>query len=444
MTALPWRSPLILALLIAMDATAAAQPEKTNTPARPTPDGDDTDNDADGYAPTESGPALSIGGYLDLGYANAQGDGTSFRQGDTRLPADYGVDAFAPAVNARGDVASTDSGGRFTNGFLPRSVGIGGRPSAFINTLSFDLRYEAPGAPVMVFSRVQFLPRMTSTGSDTRVLVEQAFGRLAPFAGQEFSISVGKFDSIFGIEYLENQAPLRTGITPSLIARYTTGPAVGAKAFYRVQMAPLWSAFSLHVAATNSGTMVEALQTPDISLSGRPVASGRLGYELNLPRLQVKLGASALHGPRNDQGTTAAGQRAVGADARISLFGFSASAEYIHVDEDEAPVAIKRTGAGPQTLVSAFHARGVYGQLAYALPWTLPLVGKLTPYGRFEQRHAWFGGFTPLTVERITAGLRLDICDAVIVKAEMLWNHERDGAPSVPNNVQVVSAVFYY
>ena len=79
---------------------------------------------------------------------------------------------------------------------------------------------------------------------------------------------------MFGIEYLDNQANIRTGITPSLIARYTTGQSIGAKLFYRIQIAPLWSALSLNVAATNSGNFVEALQPPDASLTGAPVGVG--------------------------------------------------------------------------------------------------------------------------------------------------------------------------
>jgi hypothetical protein len=131
---------------------------------------------------------------------------------------------------------------------------------------------------------VQLLPRFSDQkGSETRLLLEQAFGKIAPFTNHELSLSVGRFDSVFGIEYLENQANLRTGITPSLVARYTTGTAIGAKAFYRLQIAPLWSAISLNLAATNGGTFVEALQPQELSLTGRPVGSGRLGYELNCP-----------------------------------------------------------------------------------------------------------------------------------------------------------------
>jgi hypothetical protein len=412
--------------------------------ARPAVAADDATapNDSEGYTPDDPGSALTIGGYLDIGFANAQGNGTSFHPDDTRLPADYGVDTFAPAVNSRGEVASTDAGGRFTNGFLPRSAGIGGRPSTLVNTLSLDLRYDAPGTPLMVFSRVQLLPR-AGTG-DARVLVEQAFGRLTPFDAHDLSVSVGKFDSVFGIEYLDNQAPLRVGVTPSLLARYTTGPSVGAKVFYRRQIAPLWSAISLHVAATNSGAVVESLQSPDTSLSGRPVASARLGYELNLPRVQVKLGASGLTGPRNDQSVPDVHQRSHGVDARLTFLGLALSGEYLRVDHDAGIAAEKVTGAGPQTLVSEFHARGFYAQAAYSVPWAVPVLGKVTAYGRFEQRHAWFDGFTAVTVQRVTAGVRLDLTDALILKGELLFNRERAGAPTVPNDVQALSLVYYW
>src|SRR5262245_64389040 len=71
----------------------------------------------EGYSPADSAPALSWGGYFDVGFADAAGDGTSFHPLDARLPADYGVDPFATAVNTRGDVAATNAGDRFTNGF---------------------------------------------------------------------------------------------------------------------------------------------------------------------------------------------------------------------------------------------------------------------------------------------------------------------------------------
>ena len=90
--------------------------------------------------------------------------------------------------NSRGEVASTDSGGRFTNGFLPRSVGIGGHPSFLINTVDVDVRYSPGTAPIMLFTRFQLLPRFSNDGENTRVIAEQAFARIIPFASQEFQV----------------------------------------------------------------------------------------------------------------------------------------------------------------------------------------------------------------------------------------------------------------
>jgi hypothetical protein len=401
-------------------------------------------NDSDGYTPPAQGPgappSLVIGGYVDVGFAHAGGDGTSFPAGDVRLPADYGVDAFAPAVNSRGDVASTDSHGLLTNGFLPRSVGIGGRPSALINTVDVDLRYASPGAPLLVFSRLQALPRLSPSGDATRFLVEQAFGRIVPFDSLELALSVGKFDSVFGIEYLDNEANIRTGVTPSLISRYTTGQSLGAKLFYRVQIPAIWSAVSINVAATNGGTFVEALQPPDASLTGRPVGAGRLGYELNLQAVQVKLGGSGMYGPRNDQSDPAAVQRALGGDLRVAIAGLYLSSEVVAVDEDAGGPKLTSQGAFPVS--SAFHARGFYAQLAYAGAVELGPLRKVTVYGRYELRHAWFEGFQPLTVDRITGGVRVDLWEALIVKVEALFNRELSGAPTVPNDVQTASLVY--
>jgi len=421
----------ILAALLALPALAQqAAPAEATAPDAYSPP-----------APAQTG--LQLNGYVDLGFAAAQGDGTSFSPADTRLPADYGVDTFATAVNSRGEVASTDSHGRFTNGFLPRSVNIGGQASVLLNTVDVDLRYTSPVAPLLFFTRLQLLPRF-GAGNETRLLVEQAFARVVPFSSQELALSVGKFDSVFGIEYLENEANLRTGITPSLIARYTTGQSLGIKAFYRRQIPALWAAVSLNAAATNGGTLVETLSPPDLSLTGRPVGSGRLGFEVNLPSLEVKLGASGMYGPRNDQHGALSRQRAVGADARVVTGPVSVSAEFVWISQD-AGGADKTNGLGAETLVSAFFARGAYGQAALRLPLSSEgAFRRATPYVRYEQRHAQFEGFRPYTVDRLTLGVRLDVWDELIVKAEGLLNGERNGAPPVDNDVFTSSIVYVF
>lgn len=405
---------------------------------------EEADNGSDGFTPTQevAHETLRLTGYVDVGFAVAGGNGSSFAENDTRIPAEYGVDAFAPAVNSRGEVASVDSRGVFTNGFLPRSVGIGNRPSFLLNTASADLRFTPATVPLLVFVRLQVMPRTERSGDQTRVELQQAFGRVSPFSSQELAISLGKFDSVFGIEYLENEANLRTGITPSLIARYTTGQSLGLKVFYRVQLAPLWSAISINLAATASGTKVESLVDPHRSLTGVPVGSGRLGYELNLQRVQARLGVSGLAGPRNDQLNRAVKQLAVGADLRVSLFGVSLSGELVRLIDERGVARGKFTPLGEFELASSFTVTGLYVTAAWQLPVATGFLDHVTLYGRYDHRQAKFEGFGQVEVDRFTAGIRVDLFGQLAIKAEVLINREVAGAPDVPNDVFTSSAVF--
>ena len=401
--------------------------------------------------PVPSTPPLVITGYVDVGYAKAQGNGTSWPDGQTFPgPADYYVDTFAPAVNSRGDVASTiPPPGNTIGGFLPRSAAIGGQGSFLLNTADVDVRYTASELPVLVFTRVQLVPRLyddmqqgTLPGENTRVVLEQAFGRITPLKSAELAISVGKFDSVFGIEYLDNQANFRIGVTPSLIARYTTGQSVGVKAFDRAQIIPAASAVSLNVAATNNGTFVESLQGPSRSLNGVPVASARLGYELNLERISFKLGASASYGPRNDQTEgTVSKQTLYGFDARLVAPTLTISGEYVHVEENDASSG-KLTGIGMfPAPVAEFYAHGFYVQVAEELPLQIAPF-RITIYGRYDHRTAEFEGISNITVDRITGGVNVGLGESLQVKAEYLDNRELAGAPPVANNVFTSSVVW--
>lgn len=402
------------------------------------------DEASSGYTPDEAQAQepLRFTGYLDVGFAKATGNGSSFTPGDDRVPLDYGSDAFAPAVNSRGEVASTDTQGRFTNGFLPRSVGIGAMPSPLLNTFSADVRVQPRGVPVFVFARVQVMPRLLPTGDVSRVELQQAFGRLSPLKAHELAVFVGRFDSVFGIEYLENEANLRLGITPSLVARYTTGHGLGAKAFYRAQLPALWSALSLNVAATTNGTRIEALVPVSASLTGTVVGSARAGYELNLQRVQVKAGVSGLYGPRNDVRSGSARQLAIAADLRVNAFGVSLAGEVLHLVDEPGRGALKVTGTTTAELASGFEVTGGWARLGYTLPWTSRTLTAATLYLRYDRRHAGFEGFTPLVTDRLTAGARVDLYEVLALKAEVLLNRELAGAPTVDNDVFTSSVVF--
>jgi hypothetical protein len=422
--------------------------------------------------PPSNMPPLVITGYVDVGFAKAQGNGTSFPSsfgpGVPPSFADYYVDPFAPAVNSRGEVASIAAPpGTTIGGFLPRSANIGGKPSFLINTADVDLRYTAPELPIMIFTRLQVLPRLYDSipttmpnptpdtsqgfpaGEYTRLLLEQAFGKINPLKNAELAISLGKFDSVFGIEYLDNEANFRVGVTPSLVARYTTGQSTGVKVFYRYQIIPASSAVSLNVAATNSGTFVEALQGPSRSLTGQPIVSGRLGYELNLARMSIKVGASYENGPRNDQElSTDIPESIYGFDLRVVLPTFVLSGEYVHVAEEDAgeinqanPPKLAGTGAYPE--ITEFYAHGFWIQAAEELPLSIDPF-RITLYARYDQRHAQFpdAAGSTLTVDRITGGVNVGLGESLQLKAEYLANRELDGAPQVPNNVFTSSAVW--
>lgn len=428
---------------------AQAEPQEPQEPAAalPAAPAEATQNAEQnaGYTPDAASlqSPLRLSGYFDAGWARATGDGTSFKAGDTILPADYGVDTFATAVNSRGDVASNRSGGLFTNGFLPRSIGLGGHGGAFLSTVDVDLMYAPTSVPVLGFVRLQVLPRFSSTGDQTRTVVQQAFVRVNPFHTQELALNVGKSDSVFGIEYLETEANLRTGITPSLVARYTTGQGLGAKLFYRVQLVPLWSALSIHASGTANGTLVEALSPDSVSNTGRPIWSARLGYELKLPRLEVKLGGSGSHGPRNDQHDSKVQQTLYGADLRVFTGPLELRGEYVHVQQDEGG-GDKINGNGPQTVVSGFEVTGGYLQAGLGFDLEVGPLKRVTVYGRYDKRHAQFKGFRAITVDRITAGVRTDLGEQVTLKAEGLLNRELAGAPDVPNDVLTTSLVLVF
>ena len=118
----------------------------------------------------------------------------------------------------------------------------------------------------------------------------------------------------------------------------------------------------------------------------------------------MKLGAAAMAGPRNDQTERSGAPAARTAPTRASPSpALYLTAEYVHVDEGEG--GPKATGAGHASRSSSdVHARGGYVQLALRAAGRRGPLRKLTVYGRYDRRHAWFEGFTPITVDRITGG----------------------------------------
>ena len=304
------------------------------------------------------------------------------------------------------------------------------------------MRYTPRNLPLFIFTRLQAMPRFAPGADATRVELQQAFGRLTPLADHEFALSLGRFDSVFGIEYLENEANFRLNITPSLIARYTTGQSLGLKAFYRLELPEAWSALSINAAVTNSGTRIAELVPADTSLTGVPVGSVRIGYELNRQKVQLKAGVSGLYGPRNDQLSAGALQRAAGVDLRVNAYGVSFAGELLRLVDDHGPIAGKFTGQAVGELASAFDVWGGWARLAWSLPLKGGALTSLTPYLRYDRRLGHFQGSPVLDTDRFTFGARAELWENLALKAEYVVNRELAGAVDVSNNVVTSSAVF--
>ena len=212
----------------------------------------------------------------------------------------------------------------------------------------------------MVFSRCSSC--RVSGSTTTRVVVRRPSGGSSPSTAG-LALSVREVRLGVRHRYLDNQANIRTGMRP----RWWPFDRAGDRRQGLPGQIPAVVGAGLNVAATNSGNSVEALQPPDASLTGAPVGSGRLGYELNTPGVQVKLGVSGAYGPRNDQYDRDVLQKEYGADLRLASFGFYLNAEYVHVDEGApgldvgvaVPIASeRRAGRLPAARLRARSRRG--------------------------------------------------------------------------------------
>ncbi|HEY5938093.1 MAG TPA: hypothetical protein VIU61_25760, partial [Kofleriaceae bacterium] len=178
---------------------------------------------------------VKLTGYGDIGLFATQGDGAGFRRdiGYEQFPEHMGFgwvfygDLLATQINSRGDVADL---GEVPGVDRFDSVDSHGNLTFLVNELNLTVN-AGLGAKALFSSSVNFTPR---TGSEFRLGdsfdVDLVQVEWMPTSDGKTSIFVGKVDSVIGHEYKSRKAPQRFGITPSLLARYTTGTAVGLKA----------------------------------------------------------------------------------------------------------------------------------------------------------------------------------------------------------------------
>lgn len=387
-----------------------------------------------------------ISGYLDIGFFHVGGNGSGIRAdvGNEHFPEYKDVvtgpwvfygDPLSTAINSRGDPADTGE----SRAVVFDAVDNGGQASFIVNALNLSL-FAGIGERLTLNSSIDFVPRgrdvSAAEASDVflgdYVDVKLAYAEyIVPVESFKLSLFAGKFDSVLGFEYRSREATDRLGVTPSLICRYTCGAPLGLKA--RAQL--FEDAVTVNVAVTNGSHGTEgfpfydeidsnAWKTVAMRVSSRaPVGAG------------LEVGASGSFGAQDLQTDNGAYHWHYGVDAHLDWSDVIVTAELVLGSIS----GVSEPGQPPCNIAPCLHYKGAYGQVGYRwLNW-------LTPYARADFRdalHQSGGSFVYISeLLRVTGGLRFELGESVIIKAEYTVNRELGRAPQFPNDVFTSSMI---
>lgn len=384
---------------------------------------------------------VDLGGYLDLGFFIAQGNGSGVRRDLERHSHRYDDilsswvligDPLSTMVNARGDAADlTDS-----RAFRFDGIHSQGRPTFLVNTVNLSLRASVDDA-WFVTVLVDLLPReriFSGEGAvgdfiDVKLASLRWVGR---FTWGALTVNAGKFDSLFGLEYRTQEANQRLTVTPSLLCRYTCGRPLGLKA--RVDLFD--GHLELGVAVTNGTGHIETFEfSNEIDFNFFKTVSGRVA--VRLPVLDgLELNVSGAVGAQDRQRDDSVLQWHVGGAARLEWSRLQLQAEYIIGRANGKPGPDVACGAAP-----CLQYKAAYGLLGVRVAYFF------VPYARVDWRQADMrSGFDyayQADTMRVTAGLRVEPNSRLAVKAEYTFNHEFTGF-QFPNDVFTTSFVIGY
>jgi hypothetical protein len=336
-------------------------------------------------------------------------------------------DILAPAVNGRGEPADLgDAPGvdRFD------SIDSHGAPGFILNEANFTLDSSLTSTAFFTVS-FNLVPR---TGNDFRLgdVFDLDLGQLEwlPTASQRTSIFVGKMDSVLGIEYRDRKSNKRFGVTPSLLARYTTGTALGVKVRSKFGSDD-WLVIA--AAATNGSNTVETFHFyNEVDSNAAKTLSGRISARLPVPGW-LEIGASGSRGAQDRALNNAGAMWFAGLDLLGHFDRIDVKAQWL-------------TGGAPGN-----ETDGVYG-LDLHKGGYLEVDGMITAslgvLGRAEFRDAlvWLGSERAYLTKswRGTLGARWVFSDRAVVRAEYLRNGEYGGIAGIRNDIFTSSLVLSY
>jgi hypothetical protein len=378
---------------------------------------------------------IRLSGYGDIGAFATQGDGSGLRRdsGHVMFPQHQDIgwvfygDMLATSVNSRGDVADL---GQVPGVDRFDSVNSEGNPTFLVNELNLTVN-AGVGERALFTSSVNFTPRTGTEfalGDSFDVDVVQL--EWMPTESGNHSIFVGKFDSVIGHEYKTRKAHERFGITPSLLARYTTGTAVGIKARSRLANDHL----VLAAAVTNGSFGTEQFHFhTEVDTNAFKTVSGRAALRAASGVFELEIGPSAQWGVQDGARDGAGMMWLYGVDAEIKHTRFAVKAQWL------------RGKAPGDELSMAYRLdlkQGGYVETDLTLTPTLGMLAR----AEFRDAEVQQGTERLYITKnwRATGGFRLVLSPKALIKAEYLHNGEYGNTPAIPDDVVTTSAVMAF
>lgn len=386
--------------------------------------------------------SIVIAAFIDIGAFAVAGNGSGIRSdflhqhypGYSNTVSGQWVfmgDPFTTMINSLGDPADTADSREVENDAINSS----GRPSVIVNSIGLTVSRTVTDE-IQLEALAQLLPR---PGND---VLEVAYARIEykPSQKRDLRFHAGKIDPVLGVEYRDQEAPARIGVTPSLICRYTCGRPIGVDARY----VDIERGVQLSAAVINGDNFEERF-SPDDELRANklPSAAGHAEYRLPFKN-GLWVGASGAIGPQDGQPSLDVLQWHYGLDLNLAEYrGFRVTAEFVQGKQRGSTsgnlAADQMTGldrAGCD-VAECLKYKGAYVLVSQRLK-------RWTPYARFDWRDATHQRSADFVYEarsvRGTVGLHVKVNDHVLAKVEYNWNHEL-GVPSFPHDVITGSIV---
>ncbi|MBN8222370.1 MAG: hypothetical protein J0L53_15715 [Spirochaetes bacterium] len=374
-------------------------------------------------ATAKAAPSFLITGFLDMGFAMAQNKGVGFMKDVNNYFPEYSDktavflgDPASTYMNTRHEAHDLGEAGNFPLAF--DTMQGKGNPMATINSATIDMIAEIHEKVRLQIS-TEFLLRQNVvqnvTGNGNFVNLDMAFIDYKPFQQYDITLTAGKFIGITGIEYRWRRAPDRWTVTPTLVGRYMDGNPIGVK----VRGKHFDKRFIWNVGLTNGNSFTNdtrIFESVETNL-GKTVA-GRLSYDFAFgPITLLELGVSGSWGPQDAQSSNNPKQWDFGPDLQVAWKALQVRGQWFKINTDGGGI-----NEAKNYIAEAWYIEGMY-----SFPGLFDLVNTFGIYTRVSRRVA--REIDPkyvfiVDVLQVTPGIRVDITENIIFKAEYSINME--------------------